>query len=147
MGLTISAQAQKNESPEKQDNNMFFTKEVNGTMQEVMHKVKELLKAEKFGVITEIDMDKTLKEKIGVEMQPYKILGVCNPGFAHEALQTEPDIGVFLPCKVVLNQINENTIRVVSVNPDAMMRMLGNNELNKTAAEVANKLEKVIMSL
>ena len=132
----------RNESP-----GFFFSKEVAGTMQEVNELVVKALKAEKFGVITEIDMAKTLKEKIDVDMNPYIILGVCNPGFAYEAIQAEPNIGVFLPCKVILKQLDENRVEVVSINPEAMMKMLGNEKLNKTATEVGEKLEKVIMSL
>ena len=149
----FSLQAQNGREPSIESNKsnessgLFFSKEVSGTMQEVNKLVVKALKAEKFGVITEIDMAKTLKEKIDVDMEPYIILGVCNPGYAHEALLAEPNIGVFLPCKVILKQKNENTVEVVSVNPEAMMRMMGNDKLNKTAKEVGKKLEKVIMGL
>ena len=146
----FSLQAQngrENSDQNVESKEIFFSKEVSGTMQEVNELVVNALKVEKFGVITEIDMAKTLKEKIDVDMNPYIILGVCNPGFAYEAIQAEPNIGVFLPCKVILKQLDENTVEVVSINPEAMMKMLGNEKLNKTASEVGKKLEKVIMSL
>lgn len=143
----LATNAQSEVITVKNEKDLFFTKQVKGSMEEVYQQVVEALKVEKFGVITEIDMAKTLNEKLGVEMKPYKILGVCNPGFAYEAIQAEPNIGVFLPCKVVLRQLDENTIEVVSVNPEAMMKMLENERLDATAESVGKKLEKVIIEL
>lgn len=128
-----------------QDNqSLYFSGKVDGTIESVEDLLKKELEKEKFGVITEVDMTKTLKEKIGAEIMPYKILGVCNAKFAHQALQAEENIGVFLPCKVILKQVDDNTVEVVSVNPSTMMQMIGNEGLNKTADEVGQKLEKVI---
>lgn len=143
----LATNAQSEVITVKNEKDLFFTKQVKGSMEEAYQQVVEALKVEKFGVITEIDMAKTLNEKLGVEMKPYKILGVCNPGFAYEAIQAEPNIGVFLPCKVVLRQLDENTIEVVSVNPEAMMKMLENERLDATAESVGKKLEKVIIEL
>jgi len=143
--LTTNAQNELIKGQNEKD--LFFTKQVKGSMEEVYHKVVEALKVEKFGVITEIDMAKTLSEKLGVDMKPYKILGVCNPGFAYEAIKAEPNIGVFLPCKVILKQLDENTIEVVSINPESMMKMLENEKLNETAESVGKMLEKVILEL
>lgn len=143
--LTTNAQNEVVTSQNEKD--LFFSKQVKGSMEEVYQKVVEALKVRKFGVITEIDMAKTLNEKLGVEMKPYKILGVCNPGFAYEAILAEPNIGVFLPCKVILKQLDENTIEVVSVDPEKMMKMLGNNKLDETAVSVGKELEKVIFGL
>ncbi len=92
-------------------------------------------------------MDKTLREKIGADIKPYKILGVCSPEHAHAALQAEPNIGVFLPCKVVIKQLDENQVEVVAVNPMLMMQMLKNPELNEVAREVTTGLQKAIGSL
>ena len=143
--LTTNAQNELITGQNEKD--FFFTKQVKGTMEEVYHKVVEALKVGKFGVITEIDMAKTLNEKLGVEMKPYKILGVCNPGYAYEAIKAEPNIGVFLPCKVILKQLDENTIEVVSINPESMMKLLENEKLNETAESVGKKLKKVILEL
>ena len=123
---------------------MYFTGKVKGTIESVEASLRIELEKEKFGVITEIDMAKTLKEKINADIMPYKILGVCNPKFAYEAIQAEENIGVFLPCKVILKQIDEGTVEVVSVNPSSMMKMIGNADLDATADEVGKKLEKVI---
>ena len=143
----LASNAQNEVVTSQNEKDLFFTKQVKGSMEEVYQKVVEALKVEKFGVITEIDMAKTLNEKLGVEMKPYKILGVCNPGFAYEAITAEPNIGVFLPCKVILKQLDENTIEVVSINPESMMKLLENEKLNETAESVARKLEKVILEL
>jgi uncharacterized protein (DUF302 family) len=144
---TASVFGQHEKAPKHDSDNIYFSNKVNGTMEEVYQKVVDALKAEKFGVITEVDMAKTLKEKIDVDIMPYRILGVCNPGSAYEALQAEPNIGVFLPCKVILKQVDENTVEVVSANPAMMMNMLENEKLNKTADDVSAKLEKVIQGL
>lgn len=125
----------------------YFSKTVNGTLESVTEVVKESLKAEGFSVVTEIDMDKTLKEKIDVDFKPYRILGICNAKYAHQTLQIEENIGVFLPCKMVIKQMDENTVEVVSVNPSALMQMLGNEELTKVAGEVTVKLKSVVDNL
>ena len=138
---------QNEAAPMHNANDIYISKQVNGTMDEVYHKVVEALKAEKFGVITEVDMAKTLKSKIDVDIEPYMILGVCHAGSAYKALQAEPNSGVFLPCKVILKQLKEGTIEVVAANPEMMMKMLGNEKLDETAGEVADKLSKVIKSL
>jgi uncharacterized protein (DUF302 family) len=147
MAGLLTTNAQNEVITGQNEKDLFFTKQVKGTMEEVYHKVVEALKVGKFGVITEIDMAKTLNEKLGVEMKPYKILGVCNPGYAYEAIKAEPNIGVFLPCKVILKQLDENTIEVVSVDPEKMMKMLGNEKLDETAKSVGKELEKVILGL
>ncbi|MCB2220444.1 MAG: DUF302 domain-containing protein [Bacteroidetes bacterium] len=144
---TASVFGQTEKAPKHNNDKIYFSKQVNGTMEEVYQKVVDALKTEKFGVITEVDMAKTLKEKIDVDIMPYRILGVCNPGSAYEALKAEPNIGVFLPCKVILKQMDENTIEVVAANPEMMMKMLDNKNLDKTAREVSTKLAKVIHGL
>ena len=137
---TLTVNAQK-------DNNMYFTAKVQGTIENVEKELRAELEKEKFGVITEIDMAKTLKEKIDVDIKPYKILGVCNPGFAYEAMQAEENIGVFLPCKMILKQVDANTVEVVSINPAAMMAIIGNDDLSKTADVVGKKMEAVVSRL
>ncbi|MEZ5196587.1 MAG: DUF302 domain-containing protein [Bacteroidales bacterium] len=122
-GLLFSvfiSNAQQGDSSKSNDS-YYFSKTVKGTLESVTAQVKESLKEESFSVITEIDMDKTLKEKIDVDIQPYRILGVCNAKYAYQTLQIEENIGIFLPCKMVIKQLDENTVEVVSVNPSVLM--------------------------
>jgi uncharacterized protein (DUF302 family) len=121
-----------------------FTKKIeNGNFDSVISKVTDELKAEGFGVLTEIDVKETLKKKIDVDFRNYKILGACNPQFAHKALQAEPNIGVFLPCNVVVQEVN-GVIEVSAVDPLASMSSVENSGLEVTAGEVRRKLMKVI---
>lgn len=133
----LTATAQKDES-------IYFSKTLKGELVAVEKQLRAELKKEKFGVITEIDMSKTLKEKIDADIMPYKILGVCSPKHAYEALKAEENIGVFLPCKVILKQTDDNTVEIVTVNPARMMEIIGNKTLDKTADEVGEKLEMII---
>lgn len=130
-----------------QETNMFFKKTVSGEFNEVVTKVKAEFKKVGFGVITDIDMDQKLEEKLDVDLKPYKILGVCNPGFAYKAMQTEPNIGVFLPCKVIIKQLEGNQVEVVSSDPAMLMKMLNNKELNKLAEEVSVKIKTAIENI
>jgi len=128
-------------------NNMYFTTQVNGNLEEVYQKLQEVLKTEKFGVVTELDMDKTLNKKLGVEMMPYKIVGICSAKHAHQALQAEENIGVFLPCKMILKQIEDETVEVVAINPAVIMGMLQNPEITEIGEEVGASIERVIKNL
>lgn len=123
----------------------YFSKTVKGTVEEVTAKLKTELKKQGFGVITEIDMDKKLKEKLdGVDLSSYKILGVCSPGFAWQTLQAEENIGLFLPCKALVKDKGNGNTEVVIVNPSVLMVMLGKKEL----AEIADKVkEKFLIAL
>lgn len=124
---------------------VFITRTIYDSFEIVTEKVITSLKNQGFSVITEIDMDKKLEEKLeNIEMKPYKILGVCNPEFAYQSLQTEENIGVFLPCKVIIKQIDESTHEVVIADPVQLMNMLDNPELNTIAAEVSKLLVKAI---
>ena len=134
-------------APAQNESQIYISKSVDGTIETVKPKLEEALKAEKFGVITEVDMSKTLKEKLNEDIMPYLILGVCNAGHAFEALKAEENIGVFLPCKVILKQVESNKVEVVAVNPALMMQMIGNDKLNPTAEAVTTQLRKVISSL
>ncbi len=126
---------------------LYFKKTLTGNFTEIVDKVKASLKEQGFGVITEIDMDEKLNEKLNTEVKPYKILGACNPGYAYKTLQIDDNIGVFLPCKVVVKQLDGNKVEVVSVNPSEMMRMMNNEELTKVAEEVSIKLKAVVEGL
>ncbi len=109
-------------------------------------RVVEALKAEGFGVITEIDVKKTMKEKLGVDVRPHNILGACNPKLAHAAMEVEPDLGVLLPCNVDVYEVDGGT-RVVAVNAGAMLGMVGNEQLAPIADEVQSRLGRVLESL
>jgi uncharacterized protein (DUF302 family) len=109
-------------------------------------KVVEALKAEGFGVITEIDVQKTMKEKLDVDVPPHTILGACNPGFAHAALEIEPDLGVLLPCNVVVYATDRGT-RVTAVNAGTMIGVAGNEKLDLIAAQIQDRLGRVLESL
>jgi uncharacterized protein (DUF302 family) len=106
-------------------------------------KVRELLKAEGFGVLTEIDVQETLRDKLGIEFRPYRILGACNPPLAHRALQAEPDIGLLLPCNVVVEAGPSGGSRVSFLDPKAALGLVGNPELEAIAAEAAQRLSRV----
>ena len=136
-----SLQAQEQE-------NFYFSKTVEGSFEDVAQKVKSALKTQGFGVITEIDMDVKLKEKLpDVDMKPYKILGICNPSFAYKTLQIEENIGIFLPCKAVVKDIGNGKIEVVIVNPAALMGMLNKPELVSIAKEVSEKFQNALNNL
>jgi uncharacterized protein (DUF302 family) len=109
-------------------------------------RVVDALKAEGFGVVTEIDMKKTMKEKLDVDVSPHTILGACNPKLAHAALEVEPDLGVLLPCNVVVYATDRGT-RVTAVNAGAMIGMVGNPRLDPIAAQIQERLDRVLASL
>jgi len=129
------------------ENNMYFSTQVEGNIEDVFEKLQQDLKTEKFGVVTEIDMDKTLNEKLGVELMPYKIIGICSPKHAYKAIQAEENIGVFLPCKMILKQIDKDIVEVVAVNPAVMMGMLQNSDLTEVGNEVGETIQRVINNL
>ncbi len=107
----------------------------------------EALKAHGFGVLTEIDVQKTLKDKIGVEFRPYQILGACNPRMAYKALEAEDHIGTMLPCNVILQQRTDGTTEISAVDPLASMQAIDNPKLSGVAREVRSMLREVIDDL
>jgi uncharacterized protein (DUF302 family) len=115
--------------------------------EDAINKVTEELKKEGFGVLTEIDVKETLKKKLDVDFRKYKILGACNPPLAFRALSTEENIGVMLPCNVIVQEKPDGTVQVSAINPMVAMQSVGNENLNEVASEVSSKLKKVIDSL
>ena len=113
----------------------------------VIERTRAALKAEGFGVLTEIDVMATLKKKLDVNFRPYRILGACNPQFAYQALQSEDKVGTMLPCNVVVQQHEDGTIEVSAIDPVASMMAVQNNSLGGVATEVQAKLKRVIDSL
>lgn len=109
--------------------------------------VTQKLKDEGFGIITEIDVTKTLKAKIGVAFRPYRILGACNPSLAHEALKLEDKVGTMLPCNVIVQELAPGQVEVAAIDPVASMAAIDNPALLDKARIVRGKLEKVIQSL
>lgn len=126
----------------------YFSKVLNATFSGAKEKTIEALKKEGFWILTEIDVQATLKKKLGVDFYKYEILGACNPGFAHQALLAEDKIGVMLPCNVILQQKEvEGPIEVSVVDPVASMASIKNNQLNPIALEIQRKLKNVVESL
>jgi uncharacterized protein (DUF302 family) len=110
-------------------------------------RVTTALKTEGFGVLTEIDVQQTLKAKLGVDFQPYKILGACNPPLAYRALTTAPESGFLLPCNVTVSQVEDGMIQVMIVDPMAMLNIVNNPELKSIAEEAQARLERVAAAL
>lgn len=115
--------------------------------EDALKRVIEALKTEGFGVLTEIDMKDTFKKKLNVDFRPYKILGACNPTFAHRALTAAPEVGLLLPCNVTVIQIEDDQIQVSVVDPLVMMSVVPSDSLNQIAQEVRERLQRVIKSL
>lgn len=119
----------------------------NVSFDEAVEKVTEALKLEGFGVLTEIDVKATFKKKLDVDFRPYKILGACNPPYAHKALSVEDKIGIMLPCNVIIQETSDDKIEVAAVDPVASMTAVENEHLTSIAKEIKTKLERVIASL
>ena len=124
-----------------------FSKTVNEDFDTTIAKVKEELKKEGFGVLTEIDIQETLKNKLDVDFRRYKILGACNPQFAYEALKAEDTIGTMLPCNVIVQEYVNGEVKVSAVDPVASMMAVKNDKLGEVAGEVREKLSRVIENL
>ncbi len=120
-----------------------FSTTLNGSFQLVVDKVTEALKGEGFGVLTEIDVQATLKAKLGIDKKPYKILGACNPTLAAQALEAEPDIGLLLPCNVVVQENKEGAIRVSFMDPEAVLSLVNRPDVEPLASEVRSRLQRV----
>lgn len=115
--------------------------------QELRERLVETLKDVGFGVITEIDMQQKLKEKLDVDYKKYVILGACNPGFAYEAIQMEEELGVLLPCNVVLIEQDGGRVQVSAVDARKMMSVVGNPKLDEVAEMVNDRLKKALLNL
>jgi uncharacterized protein (DUF302 family) len=122
----------------------YVAKTVTGPFDRALAEVVEHLKNEGFGVLTDIDVQATLKNKIGANISQYRILGACNPGFAHEALKLEDKLGVLLPCNVIVRETSDGTVEVASVDPVVAMERTGNPALATTAEEVRRRLSNAI---
>ncbi|GMV58854.1 MAG: ABC transporter [Betaproteobacteria bacterium] len=124
-----------------------FGKTVAMSYEQALEKVTAELQKEGFGVLTEIDVKATMKKKLDHDIPPYKILGACNPPFARRALEAEPTIGLLLPCNVVVRQDDGGAVHVEFMDPDAMQKLSSSPDLAKVAAEVRERLVRVMNAL
>jgi uncharacterized protein (DUF302 family) len=124
-----------------------FSKRLEASFDDAVARTKAALAERGFGVLSEIDVAATLKAKLNVDMPAYRILGACNPGFAHRALQAEPLIGTMLPCNVIVRAVGENAVEVSAVDPVASMQAIENESLAATAGEVQALLREAVESL
>lgn len=125
----------------------YLARTLSTSFDDALIHTKEVLKAEGFGVITQIDIQDTLKRKVNADFRPYTILGACNPALALEALKLEDKVGTMLPCNVIVQEIRPGEVEVAAVDPVASMQAIQNRELADKAQTVRGKLEKVIQSL
>jgi uncharacterized protein (DUF302 family) len=123
------------------------TVRLNADFETALARVTAALKAEGFGVLTEIDVKETLEKKLGVDFRPYKILGACNPPLAHRALSVAPEVGLLLPCNVTVAQVEDGVAEVSLVDPLALLGVVVNVELRPVAEEAAARLDRVVTSL
>jgi uncharacterized protein (DUF302 family) len=122
----------------------YFSKTIEARFDDAVSRTREALKQEGFGVITEIDVQKTLKSKIGVDFRPYLILGACDPTMAYAALQVEDKVGTMLPCNVVIQERSDGNVEIAAIDPVASMQAINNPALNEKAALVAGKLKSAL---
>ena len=125
----------------------YFTKEVRKGFDEAINTLADELKKEGFGILTEIDVKDTLKNKIDVEFRKYKILGACNPHFAHKALLAEDKIGVLLPCNFIAQEVEPGLTEIACMNPLVAMKVVENDSMENIVAEVTRKLSNVMEAL
>jgi uncharacterized protein (DUF302 family) len=125
----------------------YFSKTLPIGFDTVLQHTIDALKAQGFGIITEIDVKQTLKSKLGVDFQNYRILGACNPKLAHEALSIENKIGTMLPCNVVVQELGPQSTEVAAIDPVASMQAIDNPKLKDAAARVRHLLRRVIETL
>ncbi|HET7728666.1 MAG TPA: DUF302 domain-containing protein [Usitatibacter sp.] len=121
-----------------------FGKTVAVPFEQAVLRITEALAAEGFGVLTEIDVAATLKKKLGVDVTPYRILGACNPAFAHRALEMEPEIGTLLPCNVVVRFEGAGRTRIDVMDPEAVLGLVGKKDLEPIAREVRERLDRAL---
>ncbi len=131
----------------KETTQIGFAVQLKADFETAVRLTTEALKAEGFGVLTEIDVKETMKQKLGADFRPYKILGACNPPLAHRALTAAPEVGLLLPCNVTVAQEDDGLVNVSIVNPLSMLGLVPHPALEAVAQEAYSKLERVAASL
>ena len=129
------------------DTKFGFGKPVDLDFDEALETVTEELGKEGFGVLTEIDVQATLKKKLGEDMRPYRILGACNPPLAHQAVTAVPEIGLLLPCNVLVREDDEGKVHVSFMDPGSVLGLVDNPDVEPLAEQVKEKLERVLAAL
>ncbi|MCB1734644.1 MAG: DUF302 domain-containing protein [Gammaproteobacteria bacterium] len=124
-----------------------FSLTLNAPFDAAVEKVTAALQAEGFGILADMDVAATLKKKMDIDRLPYRILGACNPPFANRAIEAEPDIGLLLPCNVVVRQMADGHIHIAIMDPSAVLQMVDKPEIHELAAEVGERLQRVHDSL
>jgi uncharacterized protein (DUF302 family) len=127
--------------------NYSFGGETELSFDEAVKKVTESMKEQGFGILTEIDAKKVLREKLGLDRKPYKILGACNPQLAHKAIDLEPEIGTLLPCNVLVYERDDGAVVVSAMNPEAALKLVGNPNIEDIAKQVRTRIEKALEEL
>ncbi len=122
----------------------YFSKSLETTFTDAIDRVTAALSGEGFGIISEIDMDEKIKNKLGVDFKRYRILGACNPAYSYKALQAEDKVGVMLPCNVLVIEQGENEIEIAAVNPVEAMMSVRNNVVAEVAVQVGEHLQKAL---
>lgn len=125
----------------------YFNNTVRMGFDEAVAKISEALKEEGFGVLTDIDVKSTLKEKLDVDFRKYRILGACNPPSAYKALQAEDKIGTMLPCNVIVQERDDNSVEIAAIDPVASMKAVDNPALLEIAETIGQQLKRIVQNL
>ena len=125
----------------------YFSRRIEMSFDEALGRVTAALREEGFGILTEINVQETLRKKLGVNFRPYRILGACNPQYAYKALQAEDKIGTMLPCSVIVQEHGAGDVEVAAIDPVASMQAIGNPALTELAREVQTRLKRALESV
>ncbi len=125
----------------------YFETVVDYDIDKAVAKIADYLKPFGFGLLTNIDVKKTLHEKIGADIRPYRILGACNPNFAREVISKESNIGLMLPCNIVVQETEDGKVKISAINPENTIKMVGNSHLNEIASRVRDVMQSLIANI